>query len=119
MEKYYDLGYYPKATIVTFTASFYGTSSISFQNPQVLALDTVAYHLAIEKIKANGVDMKIGKRSAEGTVTAKKAQTPSLRPSLTIKDGQHRSDSKKDNTKAFQDALCEHPFTKRQTQGDL
>ncbi|MDT2637156.1 YfhO family protein [Enterococcus dongliensis] len=102
--QYYDLGYYQKATIVTFTASFYGTSSISFQNPQVLALDTVAYHLAIEKIKANGVDMKIGKRSAEGTVTAKKAQT--LITTIPYDKGwTAKIDGKKVDTKAFQDAF--------------
>ena len=59
---------------------------------------------AIEKIKANGVDMKIGKRSAEGTVTAKKAQT--LITTIPYDKGwTAKIDGKKVDTKAFQDAF--------------
>ncbi|MBM7711888.1 YfhO family protein [Enterococcus xiangfangensis] len=102
--QYYDLGYYPKATTVTFTASFYGTKSISFQNPQVLALDTIAYHLAIDKIKENGVAMKTGKQSAEGTVTTEKAQT--LITTIPYDKGwTAKIDGKKVKTKAFQNAF--------------
>ncbi|MFQ7234299.1 MAG: YfhO family protein [Enterococcus hulanensis] len=102
--QYYDLGYYQKATMVTFTASFYGTKAISFQSPQVLALDTVAYRLAADKIKENGVDMKVGKRSAEGTVNAKEAQT--LVTTIPYDEGwTARIDGKKVDTKAFQNAF--------------
>ena len=41
--QYYDLGYYPQDTTVTFTASFYGTKEVSFMEPQVVGLDVVAY----------------------------------------------------------------------------
>lgn len=102
--QYYDLGYYQKATTVTFTASFYGTKTISFQNPQVLALDTVAYQLAVDKIKDNGIDMKVGKRSAEGTVNAKEAQT--LITTIPYDEGwTAKVDGKKVDTKAFQNAF--------------
>ena len=102
--QYYDLGYYQEPTMVTFTASFYGTKSISFQNPQVLALDTVAYRLAVDKIKDNGVDMKVGKHSAEGTVNAKEAQT--LITTIPYDEGwTAKIDGKKVDTKAFQNAF--------------
>ena len=90
--------------MVTFTASFYGTKSISFQNPQVLALDTVAYRLAVDKIKDNGVDMKVGKHSAEGTVNSNKAQT--LITTIPYDEGwSAKIDGKKVETKAFQNAF--------------
>lgn len=102
--QYYDLGYYEKATTVTFTASFYGTKSISFQNPQVLALDTVAYQLAVDKIKENGVDMQVGKHSAEGTVDTKEAKT--LITTIPYDEGwTAKIDGKKVETKAFQNAF--------------
>ncbi|GAA2906749.1 YfhO family protein [Enterococcus pseudoavium] len=102
--QYYDLGYYPKSTMVTFTASFYGTKSISFQNPQVLALDTVAYRLAVDKIQDNGVEMKAGKHSAEGTVTTQKTQT--LITTIPYDEGwSAKIDGKKVKTKAFQNAF--------------
>lgn len=102
--QYYDLGYYQEATTVTFTASFYGTKSISFQNPQVLALDTVAYQLAVDKIKENAVDMKVGSRSAEGTVDAKEART--LVTTIPYDEGwTAKIDGKKVDTKAFQNAF--------------
>lgn len=102
--QYYDLGYYQKATMVTFTASFYGTKSISFQNPQVLALDTVAYQLAVDKIKENGVDLKVGKHSVEGTVDSDEAQT--LITTIPYDEGwTAKVDGKKVDTKAFQDAF--------------
>ena len=40
--QYYDLGYYPQETTVTFTASFYGTKEVSFMEPKVVGLDVVA-----------------------------------------------------------------------------
>lgn len=102
--QYYDLGYYQEATTVTFTASFYGTKSISFQNPQVLALDTVAYQLAVDKIKENAVDMKVGSRSAEGTVDAKETRT--LVTTIPYDEGwTAKIDGKKVDTKAFQNAF--------------
>ncbi len=39
--QYYDLGYYPQETTVTFTASFYGTKEVSFMEPKVVGLDVV------------------------------------------------------------------------------
>ncbi|HBH6538955.1 TPA: YfhO family protein, partial [Enterococcus faecium] len=46
--QYYDLGHYETDTTVQFTVSFYGTPEISFQNPQVVTLDTNAYQQAID-----------------------------------------------------------------------
>ena len=72
--QYYDLGYYDTTTTVTFTASFYGTTSIGLQNPQVVLLDTVAYQKAMTALKDQGVDLKVGKQSAKATVDAKEEQ---------------------------------------------
>lgn len=72
--QYYDLGYYDTTTTVTFTASFYGTTSIGLQNPQVVLLDTVAYQKAMTALKDQGVDLKVGKQSAKATVDAKEDQ---------------------------------------------
>ncbi|MBO1305835.1 YfhO family protein [Enterococcus sp. 669A] len=109
--QYYDLGYYPAETYVTFTASFYGTKSVSFQNPQVLALDTVAYHLASRKIQENGVEMTVGKHSAAGTVTADEDQT--LVTTIPYDEGwQAKVDGKKVDITAFEDAFVSIPIEK-------
>ncbi|WP_429962438.1 YfhO family protein [Enterococcus sp. AZ072] len=109
--QYYDLGYYPTETYVTFTASFYGTKSISFQNPQVLALDTVAYHLASRKLQNNGVEMTVGKHSATGTVEADTDQT--LVTTIPYDEGwQARVDGKKVKITAFEDAFVSIPIEK-------
>lgn len=67
--QYYDLGTFDEATTVQFTASFYGTDEISFQNPQVVTLDNQAYQSAINAIQERGVEMTVGKRSAEAEIT--------------------------------------------------
>lgn len=66
--QYYDLGYYPQETTVTFTASFYGTKEVSFMAPKVIGLDVVAYQAAMNQIKDNGVEMDTTGRTATGTV---------------------------------------------------
>lgn len=102
--QYYDLGYYNTATTVTFTASFYGTSSVSFQSPQVLALDTVAYRLATAKIQANGVDLNTTKHGASGTVNASEDKT--LVTTIPFDEGwTAKVDGKKVKISAFQDAF--------------
>lgn len=68
--QYYDLGYYPQDTTVTFTASFYGTKEVSFMEPKVIGLDVVAYQAAMNQIQENGVTMKTTGRTATGTVSA-------------------------------------------------
>ncbi|MBF8807123.1 MAG: YfhO family protein [Enterococcus lacertideformus] len=68
--QYYDLGYYPQDTTITFTASFYGTKEVSFMEPKVLGLDVVAYQAAMNQIKKNGVAMKTTGRTATGTIHA-------------------------------------------------
>lgn len=68
--QYYDLGYYPEETTIQFTASFYGTSRVSFMEPKVLALDTQAFQTSVEKIQANGAEIQTSGRKATGTVTA-------------------------------------------------
>ncbi|AYW47904.1 copper ABC transporter permease [Tetragenococcus osmophilus] len=73
--QYYDLGFYDQAKTIEFTASFYGTEDISFQNPQVVTLDTDAFQKSIDKIQENGVEMQTGNRDAQAEVTADKDQT--------------------------------------------
>ncbi|HLQ40385.1 MAG TPA: YfhO family protein [Tetragenococcus sp.] len=72
--QYYNLGYYDHATVVTFTASFYGTPEISFQDPQVVSLDTQALQRSIDQIKKNGVEMKTSKHGASATINSSKKQ---------------------------------------------
>jgi uncharacterized membrane protein YfhO len=69
--QYYDLGYYPQETTVTFTASFYGTKEISFMEPKVVGLDVVAYQAAMNQIKEKGVEMEATGRKASGTVNTR------------------------------------------------
>lgn len=69
--QYYDLGYYPQETTVTFTASFYGTKEISFMEPKVVGLDVVAYQAAMNQIKEKGVEMEATGRKASGGSVAK------------------------------------------------
>ena len=66
--QYYDLGYYPQETTVTFTASFYGTKEVSFMEPKVVGLDVVAYQAAMNQIKEKSVEMEATGRKASGTV---------------------------------------------------
>ncbi|WP_438719399.1 YfhO family protein [Enterococcus sp. AZ103] len=102
--QYYDLGYYQNATNVTFTASFSGTKSVSFQSPQVLALDTMAFQFATDQIKENGVDLKVGKHSASGSVDINQAQT--LVTTIPYDEGwTAKIDGKETKIKAFQDAF--------------
>lgn len=102
--QYYDLGYYDKETTITFTASFYGTKSIGFQNPQVVTLDTDAYKQAMDALKTQGVALKTGDRSATGTFTAPKDQL--LVTTIPFDRGwQVKIDGKKVSVTAFQDAF--------------
>ena len=102
--QYYDLGYYAKATRLEFTASFYGTTDVSFQDPQVVTLDTEAYQRAIDQVKANGVDLVAKKRSATGTFTAEKEQL--LITTIPYDKGWHaKIDGKKVPIEEFQEAF--------------
>ncbi|THE14947.1 copper ABC transporter permease [Enterococcus hirae] len=66
--QYYDLGYYPQDTTVTFSVSFYGTKEVSFMEPKVVGLDVVAYQAAMNQINRNGVEMKTTSRTATGKI---------------------------------------------------
>lgn len=66
--QYYNLGYYNQNTLVTFTASFYGTPEASFQKPVVVGLDIPAFTESIKAIQDKGVTLTTGNRTAEGTV---------------------------------------------------
>ncbi|WP_159722168.1 YfhO family protein [Enterococcus sp. CSURQ0835] len=102
--QYYDLGYYQNPTLVTFKVSLYGTKSISLQSPQVLALDTNAFHLATRQIQTNQVELKTGKRSASGVVN--ESETKALITTIPYDEGwTAKVDGKKVPIKAFQDAL--------------
>jgi uncharacterized membrane protein YfhO len=102
--QYYDLGYYDSATTVQFTASFYGTDSIAFQNPQVVTLDTDAFQRAIDAIQERGVDMTVGKRDAQAEITTEKEQQ--LITTIPYDKGWSATlDGKKIDIEAFQDAF--------------
>lgn len=102
--QYYDLGYYNTATTIQFTASFYGTSEISFQNPQVVTLDTVAYQQAMKAIQEKGVAMTVGKRSATAKITTDSQQQ--LITTIPYDKGWSATlDGKKVDIEAFQDAF--------------
>ncbi|MGX7130898.1 YfhO family protein [Enterococcus songbeiensis] len=102
--QYYDLGYYEQATEIEFTASFYGTQKVGFQNPQVVTLNTEAYQSAMDQIKEQGVNLNVGKRSAEGQVTTKEEQL--LVTTIPYEKGwQATVDGKKVPVSAFQDAF--------------
>ncbi|MGX7164273.1 YfhO family protein [Enterococcus massiliensis] len=102
--QYYDLGYYEQATEIEFTASFYGTQKVGFQNPQVVTLNTKAYQSAMDQIKEQGVNLNVGKRSAEGQVTTKEEQL--LVTTIPYEKGwQATVDGKKVPVSAFQDAF--------------
>lgn len=102
--QYYDLGYYENPTLVTFKLSLYGTKSVSLQSPQVLALDTNAFHLATRQIQTNGVSMKTGNRTASGIVN--EAEQKALITTIPYDEGwTAKIDGKKVPIKAFQDAF--------------
>ncbi len=71
--QYYNLGYYDQDTTVTFTASFYGTTEVSFVDPPVVLLDLDAFQTDTNSIKENGVDLKVGKRTASATINTEKS----------------------------------------------
>ncbi|MCF1685860.1 YfhO family protein [Tetragenococcus halophilus] len=102
--QYYDLGFYDQAQTVEFTASFYGTEDISFQNPQVVTLDTDAFQKSVGKIQNNSVEMQTGKRSAQAKVDTNTAQK--LITTIPYDGGwQAKIDGKKVPIDSFQDAF--------------
>ncbi|KAF1304410.1 YfhO family protein [Candidatus Enterococcus willemsii] len=102
--QYYDLGYYDTPTTVQVTASFYGTKEVSFQNPQVVTLDTQAYQRTIDSIKSKSVSLTTGKRSASGQVTTETSQQ--LITTIPYDKGWSATiDGKKVPITAFQDAF--------------
>ena len=72
--QYYNLGYYPEETTFQFTASFYGTSDVSFQTPQVLTLDTEAYSRTMNQLQQQSADLTVSNRKVKGSVDVKEAQ---------------------------------------------
>ncbi|MDN6640026.1 MAG: YfhO family protein, partial [Tetragenococcus sp.] len=102
--QYYDLGFHDQAKTIEFTASFYGTEDISFQNPQVVTLDTDALQKSVDKIQENGVEMQTGKRDAQAEVTTNEEQT--LVTTIPYDGGwQAKIDGKKVPVTSFQDAF--------------
>lgn len=102
--QYYDLGFYDQAQTVEFTASFYGTEDISFQNPQVVTLDTDAFQKSVGKIQNNSVEMQTGKRSAQAKVDTNTAQK--LITTIPYDGGwQAKIDGEKVPIDSFQDAF--------------
>ena len=72
--QYYNLGYYPEKTTFQFTASFYGTPEVSFQNPQVLTLDTEAYSRTMNQLQKQSADLSVSNRKVKGSVDVEAAQ---------------------------------------------
>jgi uncharacterized membrane protein YfhO len=102
--QYYNLGYYAKETTVTFSATFYGTTSVSFQNPRVVGLNTKAYQRSVKKIKANGIDFKTDKSEATASVNLAKKQV--VMTTIPYDKGWTAYvDGKKVSTKAFKKAF--------------
>lgn len=102
--QYYDLGNYEKDTTVEFTVSFYGTSEVSFQNPQVVTLDTQAFQQAFDKISENGVTMTVNNRQAKGEINQNK-ETELVTTIPYDKGWKAKIDGKEVPVKAFQDAF--------------
>lgn len=109
--QYYNLGYFEEATTFQFAASFYGTKEVSFQNPQVLTMDTQAYQRSIDAIQENGVELTTGKRSVEGVVTTDEQQL--LVTTIPYDKGWSATiDGKKVAIEEFQDAFVSLPISK-------
>lgn len=107
--QYYNLGYYPEETTFQFTASFYGTKEISFQNPQVLTMDTNAYQRTIDQLKAQSVNLKVGKSNAQGTVRLEAPQQ--LVTTIPYDKGwSAKVNGKKVDIEAFQGAFVSLPL---------
>ena len=102
--QYYDLGNYEKDTTVEFTVSFYGTSEVSFQNPQVVTLDTQAFQQAFDKISENGVTMTVNNRQAKGEINQNK-ETELVTTIPYDKGWKAKIDGKEVPVKTFQDAF--------------
>lgn len=106
--QYYNLGYYQKPTTVTFTASFYGTKSVSFVEPKVVGLNLPAFERSVKTIQDNGVQLKTSGRKATGTFVAEKNQV--LMTTIPYDKGwQVTIDGKKVATKAFKNAFLTVP----------
>ncbi|MGX7352126.1 ABC transporter permease [Enterococcus canis] len=67
--QYYNLGSYDTDTTVTFTASFYGTSQVSFVEPKVLLLNLNDYTATMQQLQQQAADLQVAGRKAEGSVT--------------------------------------------------
>lgn len=102
--QYYDLGYYPTDTTVTFTASFYGTKEVSFMEPEVVGLNLIAYQAAMNQIKNKGVDLTTSGRKATGTVNSD--QDAMLVTTIPYDEGwQAKVDGKAVAIESFQNAF--------------
>lgn len=102
--QYYDLGYYKDATTLEFSTSFYGTESISFQNPQVVTLNTEAYQRTMDTIQEKSVPLVTGKRSATATITTETTQE--LVTTIPYDEGwTAKIDGKEVPITSFQDSL--------------
>lgn len=113
--QYYDLGHYSQAQTVEFTASFYGTDEVAFQNPQVVTLDTDALQAAVDRIKANGVPMTTSKQGASGKVDL--AEDQLLITTIPYEKGWAATiDGKPAKIQEFQDGLVSLKVPKGQHQ---
>lgn len=109
--QYYNLGYYPTETIVSFTASFSGSQNLTLIDPPVVLLDIAAYEEALAKIKPKGVDLIVSGRKATGKFTAAKEDQVLLTTIPYDKGWTAYIDGKKTPIKPFKDGLISLPVT--------
>lgn len=108
--QYYNLGYYPVDTKISFTASFYGSKSISLIDPPVVLMDVETFQKEVETIQSRGVDFDVKGRKASATVEAKEDQV--IFTTIPYDKGwTARVDGKKVPIKDFKDAFLTIPVT--------
>lgn len=67
--QYYNLGYFPNDSTITFTVTFTGTESLSFMNPPIILLDIPAYEEAMTRVQKNNVPFQVKGRKAKASVS--------------------------------------------------
>lgn len=102
--QYYNLGYYPEATTVDFSVSFYGTDSISFINPPVILLDVPTLENASAAIQEKGVNFTEINNGAKASVDLDTPQTVFTTIPYDLGWTAY-VDGKKVDIKAFKDAF--------------
>ncbi|MDR2465265.1 MAG: YfhO family protein [Streptococcaceae bacterium] len=82
--QYYTIGF--GEDTVSFSVSFYGSTSVTVVQPKILLLNLDAFQTAVHKIQERAAVVKVGKRSAEMVVESK-AQYDTLYTSIPYDSG--------------------------------